>query len=988
MASTGLTRGGPRERQYRAAFAQDNVQPASLQQQLLGRDTIYGGQGEAPDYDWSQYGQVPPGAFVLRARQWARAIQAYEDSQPASPLGTLRGQDRVYGGAGQAPDYDWPNPTLRVNRTGALRAQDTLDALCGRFGDVLIGHDRIYGPDGMVAEYDWPNPTRVVDRAGAQRTLDALGTRFANLYTVVQNPLVAADWPLPVRPRDALSGRRSQDGLGSPPTVRNPSSAQPALGNPVAAQMNTTFTNDLSADGFTWAQGAPSFEDKYGNPICLVQRDNDSAHGGAKQHNFVYSNTAGASWTDAGIAETAIDRGACAYDGGHDLIHVAMNGQSVSDGIFYRRYLISYTAGTTSISGIARLDSVSVILDNQQSGETVSYQHPTALFCEDVTLSGEATTGNTLVVVYGISNTNVANPGYEVRAVARALTYDANDGTAGNWRSITSSGGAASGSTSLIGNTPVTGSYRRLGGSTSALGTPYPTVGRVPFEGSSKGGVFVYWGQLDAWRRCFLTYSTTAGAVGWTPGSTTTLDAMALAGTDAGYALKHQLASKITFDPTNRRHYLAYPVWKSDSLGDTLRVSAFNSQTLSRVATLDLYSAGGSNTDVTQDMFVAGDVQWDDVSGALVVVYGDLPRHDVYAATCTTDLALVGAAPLAVPSVFATAPCDIPTIHPSRVGGKTALVFRDFNAGARNNPPTYTPPYTGWWLTLDWVDPRPQEASVYLLPSAQRLRPGVLDQFVDLQTTLLGVVPSSPVLALDWPLPTRKDRLRFDHQPLGQGVLELLGQDVLYGPPGMVGEYDYPNPLMRRVRQPEIPPSLLGTLLFVVPPVPVAPLDWQNPLRREPTRDLRLHLATGYPLQLRGQDAVYGPPGMVPAYDWTGVPKGRPPGVVTNRQHLVNLVLGTLAGQDRIWAGAGQVPTRDLETQGITPRGQQPRILRVWRAVLAPGEASTRTGDGIVFVSLGSVTIAVASPTVGMGLIVPSADLAIVVPTIDLDLGG
>lgn len=871
-----------------------------------------------------------------RDRTFRAVFTQPHEVQPATPLRTLLSQDQIWAGPGQVPDYDWQlaprgrSPGVVTNRT----------AFAGVIPN-LIGQDQVYGGAGQVPDYDWTG----------------MGTPIANpvLRAWKARRAWQLDYPIPVE-------------------ETNPSSDKRALGNPIAAQMNTTFTNDLSADGFTWAQGAPSFDDKYGNPICLVQRNNS----GTKQHNFTYSNTAGASWTDAGIAETAIDRGACAYDGGHDLIHVGYNGQDVSDGIFYRRYLISYTAGTTQISGIARLDGVSVILDNQQSGETVQYRHPSAIFCEDVTLSGEATTGNTLVIVYGISNTNIANPGYEVRAVARALTYDANDGTAGNWRSISSSGGAPSGSTSLIGNTPVTGSYRRITGATSDTSTPCPSIGRVPFEGTTKGGILAYWGRPTSIGRAFLTYIRSGSAAGWSVGSSTQLDPMAIAGTDAGYSLKHQLLSKVTFDATNQRHYLAYPVWKSDALGDTWRVCAFDSQTLSRQATLDIYSAGGSNTDAGQDMFVAGDVQWDDVSGALVVAYGDLPRHDVYVVTMDKSLNLIGAPPLAVQAAFTTAPCDIPTIHPARVGGKTALVFRDFNAGARTNPPTYTPPYLGWWLTLDWTYPAPQETTVYLLPSAQRIAQGRRAALGDVPLNLQVIQPAAPSTLPDgtsfW-LPNPPRGLRLSVASVAQDALEhggyiLVGQDQIHGGPGLVPDYDWPNP--NRGRPPgavtnrdlsetlalstllgqdvlygapgEVPvyenplwprgrtagpianrdwsANLQQTTLFVAPGVPLLPLDWPNPLRREPSRETRTWLQTYLP-ELLGHDAVYGADGQVPAYDWTGVPKGRAPGPLANRAHLVNLVLTTLVGQDRIYRGPGQVPPYEW----VVPRGPAMRRL-------------------------------------------------------------
>jgi hypothetical protein len=957
-------RGGQGDRQRRAALVQPHqVQPASLLLELAGKDTIYGGQGEAPAYDWPN---------PTRAVNRSGALRTME-APPNRSVTLYVGHDRVYGLDGQVPTYDWQRPTLPVNRTGALRAQDTLDAQNSRFGDVMIGHDRIYDVDGEVPAYDWPNPTRRVDRTSAQRTLEALGSRFANLYTVVQNPLIAVDWPLPVRLRDALSMRRSQEYLTPGPPFRNPSSAQPALGNPVAAQMGTTFTNDLSADGFTWAQGAPSFEDKYGNPICLVQRHN----AGTKQHNFVYSNTAGASWTDAGIAETAIDRGACAYDGGHDLIHVAYNGQSVSDGIFYRRYLISYAAGTTQISAIARLDSVSVILDNQQTGETVSYQHPSAIFCPDLPLDG--TISQVLVFVYGIYNANVANPGYEIRAVCRVLSYDSADGTAANWRAVHSVGGVPSGDTSAIGNTPVTGTYTAVVANTGGTGVPYPSCVRKAWTGGSlAGSILIVYGRSEAsnvlqWAQVRLTWTANQ----WTKSSASLIEAVTTAGTDAGYSLKLQLCSKLAPDQTNDAFYCAYPVWKSDALGDVLRVRKIALSTLTGPA-VDLYAAGASNTDAGRDMFVVGDCHWDEISGALVVAYGDLPRHDVYVATMTTGLALVGAAPLAIPSAFTTAPCDIPTIHPSRVNGRTALVFRDFNVEARNNPPTYTPPYKGWWVTLDWVDPRPQEGSVYWHPSALGLRRGLLDQFVDLQTTLLGGPLATPVLALDWMLPPRAwRRVQQPEQPLTSSLLLLPLPTALY---------DWPNPVRRRVQPPEQLAGSLAALLFTVQPIPIVPVDWQNPLRRAPTLDLRIHLATGYPLQLRGQDTVYGAPGEAPVYAWVVPPAPRR--AVQPEQPLG--LLGTLnfvvpptplrplewvnparpliwrSGLNREWAHGVDLDT--LATVPPPPAGTAPALIVASFApttYLVGVQGPTATPTGWVTRASGIVVAAAAIPVDG-----------------------
>lgn len=73
-----------------------------------------------------------------------------------------------------------------------------------------------------------------------------------------------------------------------------------ALGTATAVQMNTTLTNTMGADGFTWAN-APALVDANGNLIAITM-DNSQVH------RFTYKNTGG-NWTDSSLNEPFLVRG-------------------------------------------------------------------------------------------------------------------------------------------------------------------------------------------------------------------------------------------------------------------------------------------------------------------------------------------------------------------------------------------------------------------------------------------------------------------------------------------------------------------------------------------------------------------------------------------------------------------------------------------------------------------------------------------------------
>lgn len=107
-----------------ARLRTDLVLPA--QTQLIGQDRIYDGPGQVPNYNLPNPPRGYPYPLDLRT-----AINTYR---------LLVGQDSIYGGPGQVPNYEWPVPkgrpypldlrTLfgRFVRAGLIRVEATLDA--------------------------------------------------------------------------------------------------------------------------------------------------------------------------------------------------------------------------------------------------------------------------------------------------------------------------------------------------------------------------------------------------------------------------------------------------------------------------------------------------------------------------------------------------------------------------------------------------------------------------------------------------------------------------------------------------------------------------------------------------------------------------------------------------------------------------------------------------------------------------------------------
>ncbi len=132
---------------------------------LIGQDSIYGGPGQVPTYDWTNPSLGPQ----LPVRDWV--------------LGTSLGL-RLTGNPFFPPDLPNPRgPGFPID----LRTWIAPDRL------ILIGQDSVYGGPGQVPTYDWQNPVRARERPPTTWTW----APPSNLVLTMATPFRQGDWPNP-----------------------------------------------------------------------------------------------------------------------------------------------------------------------------------------------------------------------------------------------------------------------------------------------------------------------------------------------------------------------------------------------------------------------------------------------------------------------------------------------------------------------------------------------------------------------------------------------------------------------------------------------------------------------------------------------------------------------------------------------------------------------------------------------------------------------
>lgn len=432
----------------------------------------------------------------------------------------------------------------------------------------------------------------------------------------------------------------------------------PRLGAPSFGYQNTTVTNDLAADGYSWAQAKPIVVDKHGNIITIAQRQNEAS----KRHFFVWSAN-GAVWTDnpsntghdSQPGEAFFERGAAAYDPDQDTLHVLWITTNPGDGgVIYRAYDIAYSG--TTITAINRRVGVSVVLDGTDADQN---QHPVMLFLGDAAFGAHGG----LLACWAIRKSGEN----EVRAAMCSLgSSGTTGGTASNWTHI----GVES--TDTLGVVPATASYTALVVNATD-GICYPSLGRKAAgthaldlyllynDGSNTPSINGNW----RWRRM----AWASGSNNWAGGLTTDtlITAAERAGDDTGYSLKNQLGTAWAEDTDNDRMVAGLPTWKDDTTGDTWSFVGVDDD--DSLDLIDVYSAGGAHS-----FAPVGDVCYDATSQRIVVSWltsgTEHARVQLY-----SGLTAVGDA-LTAYSAVSPSGVDIPLLYP-RWNGKLLVLFRD-----------------------------------------------------------------------------------------------------------------------------------------------------------------------------------------------------------------------------------------------------------------------------------------------------------------------
>jgi hypothetical protein len=460
-----------------------------------------------------------------------------------------------------------------------------------------------------------------------------------------------------------------------------------SLGSATTVAQNTTATNDMAGDGYTWAPGGPLVVDQYGKLFAWAQRVN----GGSIRHVPVVSGDAGATWSEPtrtsffdAAGEGFLIRGATVYDATHDRFHVCWVLTQTDGAVVYRCYTPTRD-GSNNITGVTRTRG----FQPEVGVAGMTFEAPVALWCADI---------GKLVIGWTAKTAAKA----EYRLTMRTVSDDAGDTTGANWVAPFNENAGAGATDTLASSGLVKYSCPAKSASSADI---FLALCRKSAGAASHAKdlcwVHVTGGNTGSLRFNRATWS--AANTDWRGGlgaaiandtGLTTVSAIKRAGTDAGYSLKFQLLSKLVEDTVNDKLWVSCSTWKDDTAGDTWSLWSVSAADAASSA-IDVYAAGSANTDAGRDMFVTGDVMFDATSGYAVVSYTNLPVHDTFLSTYANGVAVQTGF-----VAYSATPCDIPTLYDVRIAGKIGILFRDFNAGAESNPPSYVPPYHGLYVSV------------------------------------------------------------------------------------------------------------------------------------------------------------------------------------------------------------------------------------------------------------------------------------------------
>jgi hypothetical protein len=455
------------------------------------------------------------------------------------------------------------------------------------------------------------------------------------------------------------------------------------LTDPQFALQNTTITNSMGADGYSWSQASPILIDQHEKLIVMAE------HSGGN-HNFVYCNNPNnvtPIWHDNSgyVDEAALTRGCVALDTTNDVLHVLWAATAASDGIIYRRYTITRD-GSNNITSISKDTGVNLQMDFQGAG-TMSYEHPILFWAHDGVADG---TYGKLLAIWSARNGG-GGGGNEVRASMCVLGATADRGkTAANWAAPNTA------DTTGIGNAPAVAYSILATGGSSII---YPSALRKA-SNTNAGDIYLFYadgGSPNTWTWRRLKWKSASND--WSNGLTVaaSVSAIGRAGADTGYSLKQQLGTHPVEDTSGDRVYFGFATWKSNTDGDTWSfVYVDSADTLSAI--VDVYSAAGAHSYAP-----AGDVSFDSTSGRLIVTYIKTSTQATYIQgyNGTTQT-------FAETLVFSTQPVDIPLIGPTTriTTGVLPILFRDTQAT-----------HKGWYGSMLWAGGSRDTSSGASVPS-------------------------------------------------------------------------------------------------------------------------------------------------------------------------------------------------------------------------------------------------------------------------------
>jgi len=400
--------------------------------------------------------------------------------------------------------------------------------------------------------------------------------------------------------------------------------------------MNTSTTNNLGADGMTWAQAKPGLfiVDAYGNYIMYVQEYSTG-------HTFVFSNDGGITWQDNtgntnnaqnAPTEAFLTRGTMAYDSINDVIWVLS--ATLGEGILIRRFTFNRDVDS-NISAINRTYGTGAIID-----ATASVGFPWIVWTN---------TGNqgTLIVSWR-SDTSILAGFIDLGSDYTRVN------TLSNWEAL--DGGTAFTTVAASTADGLAVSYKTSGAHSQSLWFCFPMI----------TGAF--------WKWCRYDYSAGTWSVSQAATNLTTLD-----NGNGGYNLKYQLPTSFVFIGDSA--FIGVPLWKDSTDGDTWRAVKIADD--DSVSVVDAYSAGG-----THSYAPTGDIYATTNKVIVAYIKTGAGSEYYYVKIYDTSLVQIGDEEL----IFDSAPVDIPLLVYD-TGGTILTAFRD----SVNTP---TPPYHGWFGTI------------------------------------------------------------------------------------------------------------------------------------------------------------------------------------------------------------------------------------------------------------------------------------------------